>query len=539
MHMVSSGRMQSPPAARSTVWLVEDSPLEAEVAKRALAATYDVTLFAEGAAMIERLAVAPPPTVIILDWRLPGLSGLEVCKFVRSSWNQNALPILMLTGLSERADLVDAISAGANDYLTKPYDSTELLARVATVVRTRELNDRLELSQAREREARREAQTANLAKDEFLAMTSHELRTPLHAILGWATLMRSGQLDASAYFRAIETIERNARVQGKLIEDILDCSRIISGNLRIDQVAVNLGGVVKAAVEALLPAFRKQGVELSLTIDPNATQTRGDAERLQQIAWNLISNAIKFTPKGGTVEVALTRDGATAVLTVRDTGEGIAADLLPHVFERFRQGQTGTATRRHGGLGLGLAVVRSLVEAHEGTVSASSEGAGKGSTFVVSFPIVESSDQAVSERPTPLSTRDVRLDGVKVLVVDDEADGRELVMTALRLHGADVVSADSVENGLRVLDEQRPRALVSDIGMPVVDGLELIRAIRQRTKTNGGRIVAVAVSAYARDEDRQRALDAGFDDYLAKPLHPDELVALVADILARRGKETG
>lgn len=527
-------------ASRPIVWLVEDRALEAEVAKRALTITYDVTVFAEGAVMIERLAAVAPPTAIILDWRLPGLSGLEVCKFVRASWNQNALPILMLTGLSERADLVDAISAGANDYLTKPYDTAELLARVATVVRTRMLNDRLQEAEASEREARREAQAANLAKDEFLAMTSHELRTPLNAILGWATLMRSGQLDASAYFRAIETIERNARVQGKLIEDILDCSRIISGNLRIDEVPLNLGSVVKAALDALMPTIRKKGIEVAIEIDPEATQVKGDVERLQQIAWNLVSNAVKFTPKGGTVDVRLKRQGSTTRFTVRDTGEGIEADFLPHVFERFRQGQAGTTTRRHGGLGLGLAVVRSLVEAHHGTVSAASEGSGKGATFEVVLPLFESADaeRVDSERPAALSKKEARLDGVKILVVDDEADSRDVVMTALRLHGADVVSAESVENGLLVIDEQKPSALVSDIGMPRVDGLEFIRTIRQRAPSNGGRIIALAVSAYARDEERQRALDAGFDDYLAKPLSPDDLVSTVADLLAQRG-ETG
>jgi signal transduction histidine kinase len=524
-----------PPSSegRAAVWLVEDSALEAEVAKRALSPAYEVAHFAEGAAMLERLAVEPTPFAIILDWRLPGLSGLEVCKFIRATWNQNALPILMLTGLSERADLVDAISAGANDYLTKPYDTAELLARVATVVRTRILNDKLEKAEAREREARTEAQAANLAKDEFLAMTSHELRTPLNAILGWANLMRTGQLDPSGYFRAVETIERNAKTQGKLIEDILDCSRIISGRLRLEKERLNFGGVIKSALESVAPLVRKKGVELSVELDPEATQVAGDAERLQQVAWNLVSNAIKFTPKGGRIEVRLERDGELARLSIDDDGEGIDPSFLPHVFERFRQGQ-GSTTRRHGGLGLGLAVVRHLVDAHGGSVSAASRGVGKGATFVVTLPILKSSDKAVSERPTPTTLfAEVRLDGTKVLVVDDEIDSREFLAAALRMRGADVTIADSAESALRLLDEVQPRVVVSDIGMPRVDGLEFIRAVRDREAENGGRAGALAVSAYARDEDRQRALEAGFNEYLSKPVSPESLTAAVAELASR------
>jgi signal transduction histidine kinase len=526
-------------AASPTVWLVEDSALEAEVARRALSTTYDVAVFSDGATMLERLATTPPPSAIVLDWRLPGLSGLDVCKFVRATWNQNALPILMLTALTEPTDLVDAMSAGANDYLTKPFNSAELCARVGTVVRTRMLNDRLKEAEAREREARREAQAANLAKDEFLATTSHELRTPLNAILGWATLMRSGQLDPSGYSRAIETIERNAKTQGKLIEDILDCSLIISGRLRLEKEPLNFGGVIKSALESLMPVLTKKGVDFSIHVDPAATQVRGDAERLQQIAWNLVSNAVKFTPKGGSVTVRLERERSMARLSVKDDGDGIEADFLPHVFERFRQAHAST-TRRYGGLGLGLAVVRHLTEAHGGTVTASSEGRGKGATFVVLLPILETSDKAISERPPPIARdADVRLDGVKVLVVDDEADSRELMTAALRMRGAEVTSAESAESGLQLLDRIRPNVLVSDIGMPRFDGFEFIRSLRRRPPENGGLLSAIAVTAYARDEDRRQAVDAGFDEYLSKPVNHDELAAAVADLASRGPREAG
>ena len=348
--------------------------------------------------------------------------------------------------------------------------------------------------------------------------------------------MRAGQLDPTSYARAVETIERNAKTQGKLIEDILDCSMIMSGRFRLEKEPLNFGGVIKSALESLTPVLEKKGVDFSIHVDPAATQVRGDAERLQQIAWNLVSNAVKFTQKGGRVTIRLERDGNTARLSVKDDGEGIEADFLPYVFDRFRQAQ-GSTTRRYGGLGLGLAVVRHLTEAHGGTVTASSDGRGKGATFIVSLPILENLDKAISERPPVARSADVRLDGVRVLVVDDEADGREVVIAALRMRGAEVTSADSAESGLQLLDEVRPQVLVSDIGMPRFDGFEFIRSIRRRPPENGGLLAALAVSAYARDEDRRRAVDAGFDGYFSKPVSHDALAAAVADLVSRRPKQ--
>ncbi len=369
-------------------------------------------------------------------------------------------------------------------------------------------------------------------------MTSHELRTPLNAILGWAKLMRTGQLDASGYFRAIETIERNAQAQGKLIEDILDCSRIISGQLRLDKEPLNFGGVIKSALESATPLARKKEIELSLHVEPDATQLVGDADRLQQIVWNLVSNAVKFTPTGGHVEVRLVRAGSTAKLSIEDDGEGIDLAFLPHVFERFRQAHVST-TRRHGGLGLGLAVVRHLVEAHGGTVSAESDGPGRGATFVVTLPLVVDARQAVSERPTPTTiAREARLDGVDILVVDDDPDGRDLIAAALRMQGANVTTAESAEQVLEVIDALAPGVVVSDIGMPRMDGVELIRELRRRPGSARERLRAIAVSAYARDEDRVRAIDAGFDEYLTKPLDPRALVAAVAHVVALGAKES-
>jgi signal transduction histidine kinase len=522
--------------ARHAVWIVEDSALEAEVAKRVLERIYDVVVFDEASTMLEMLASTPiAPSAIVLDWQMPGLPGLEACKFVRTTRNQNALPILMLTGLSERADLVEAISAGANDYLTKPYDGLELLARVAAVVRTKQLHDRLLATEASEREARTEAQAANRAKDQFLAMASHELRTPLNAILGWAQLMRSGQLSPSDFSRAIETIERNAKSQVQLIEDILDGSRIMAGKQRLEIAPFNFSGVVRAAVDSVKPALEARNITLKLDLeDDAAAPVDGDAQRIQQVVGNLLSNAVKFTQKDGHIEVHTERVNGSIRLTVRDDGMGIAPEFLPQVFERFRQAE-GAPSRRHGGLGLGLSLVRHFVEAHDGTVTVASEGLGRGATFVVTLPVASLMREPEAPKRISRPEGDVsRLVGLKVLVVDDEADGRELVATALRLHGAAVTTSDSAEGALALIDELRPAVLVSDIRMPKTDGFEFIRRLRARTIGNAGeRLPALALTANARDEDRDHALAAGFDMYLAKPVNAAELAAAVAELSTR------
>lgn len=523
------------PDARHAVWIVEDSPLEAEVAKRVLASIYDVEVFDEASTMLERLAsTSTAPSAIVLDWQMPGLPGLEACKFVRTTRNQNALPILMLTGLSERADLVEAISAGANDYLTKPYDGLELLARVAAVVRTKLLHDRLIATEASEREARTEAQAANRSKDQFLAMASHELRTPLNAILGWVQLMRSGQLSPTDFSRAIETIERNAKSQVQLIEDILDGSRIMAGKQRLEIAPFDFSGVVSAAVEAVKPALDAKDIALKLDLELDAAPIDGDAQRIQQVVGNLLSNAIKFTSKGGHIDVHTERVDGAIRLTIRDDGMGIAPEFLPLVFDRFRQAE-GAPSRRHGGLGLGLSLVRHFVAAHDGTVTVASEGLGRGATFVVTLPAAALMHDSEAPKRISRPESDVsRLVGLKVLVVDDEADARELVAAALRVHGARVTTADSADVALAVLDELRPAVIIADIRMPKTDGFEFIRRLRARCNGNGGdRLPVLALTGYAHDEDRGEALAAGFDMYLAKPLNPGELAQAVAALSTR------
>jgi len=385
----------------------------------------------------------------------------------------------------------------------------------------------------REQAARAEAELANRAKDEFLATLSHELRTPLSAILIWARLLRSGRLDAEAWARALEVIERNTKLQARLIEDLLEVSRIIAGKLRLEWTPVELASTVDGAIDAVRAAADAKDITLELELERDLGPVRGDRNRLQQIVWNLVSNAIKFTPSGGSVNVRLARDAQDAVITVRDTGIGIRAEFLPHIFERFRQGDS-TSTRIHGGLGLGLAIVRHLVDLHGGTVAARSAGEGRGATFTVRLPLsptgVEAGDVAWLSNLGRRAAPGLSLGGIHILVVEDEPDTRESVALSLELCGGRVTAVASAVAALEVLDRDLPDVMLCDIGMPGVDGYALIREVRARGADDGGRIPAVALTAYARDEDRSRALEAGFQTHVPKPVEPTELAAVVADL---------
>jgi signal transduction histidine kinase/ActR/RegA family two-component response regulator len=385
-----------------------------------------------------------------------------------------------------------------------------------------------------------QAQESSRLKDEFLATISHELRTPLNAILGWAHLIRGGQLDETAGLRALETIERNARAQAQLIDDLLDVSRIITGKLRLDVRPADPNSFIEAAVEALRPAAEAKGVKVQRIIDTGLISIPGDPVRLQQVVWNMVSNAIKFTPRGGRVQVRLERVNSHIDIVVSDTGQGISPEFLPHVFDRFRQADQRT-TREHGGMGLGLAIVRHLVELHGGTVKAASDGEGKGATFTVSLPVtpVYQVDElggrvhpTASDFSAPPDAID-RLDGLRILVVDDEKDTRDLLKVGLDRCGADVELADSVVDALTRLQIELPDVLISDIGMPGEDGYELIRRLRALPADKGGRLPAIALTAYARVEDRMQALKAGYQMHVPKPVELAELVAVVASVAKR------
>ena len=387
-----------------------------------------------------------------------------------------------------------------------------------------------------EQRARAAAEAANRAKDEFFAMLSHELRTPLGAILSWAHLLRSGRLDAAGTGRAVQTIDRNARLQAQLINDLLDVSRITAGKLELDLRVVDPASVVEAALSALRPEADAAGLVVDAAIDHSLGALRADPDRLQQVMSNLLSNAIKFTPRGGRIEIRLERAGSAATIAVSDTGPGIAADLLPHVFERFRQGE-GPATRRHGGLGLGLTIVRHLVELHGGTVEVESPGELGGATFIVRLPLLPSEAAGGPEiqRLAPLPVGPPRADGLHVLLVDDDANTLDSLRALFEHYGARVTAVPSAAEALRALESLRPDVLVSDIAMPDEDGYQLIARVRELDRERGGAIPAVALTAFAADDDRVRALVAGYDVHLSKPVDPEEVVAFVTQ-LARRGR---
>ncbi len=392
-----------------------------------------------------------------------------------------------------------------------------------------------------EREARADAERSSRMKDEFLATLSHELRTPLNAILGWARILRSGATDPDDLAQGLDTIERNARSQTQIIEDLLDMSRIISGKVRLDVRRVDLTAVVSAAIETVRHSAQARGVKLHAALDPLAGPVSGDANRLQQVLWNLLSNAIKFTPKGGRVHVRLTRNDSQVQVSVTDTGEGIKPEFLPHVFERFRQSDS-TTTRRHGGLGLGLAIVKQLIELHGGSICVNSSGAGQGATFTIDLPLTPlqiEPDDAVERHP-PLRWGSIppgcaEISGIKVLVVDDEPDARALIKRVLEDCRAVVTAVSSAGEALQQLQCNLPDVLVSDIGMPNEDGHSLIRRVRNLEASAARDIPAIALTAYARSEDRTRAILAGFQMHLAKPVEPTELIAMIASLSGRAG----
>ena len=414
--------------------------------------------------------------------------------------------------------------------------ATELRLEVAERKQAEE--ERAEML-VREQSARADAEAANRAKDEFLATLSHELRTPLTAILGWSHLLRMNQLREPQFLHALETIERNAKAQSQLIDDLLDVSRIVTGQLQIDFSTVNLATAIEAAIQSVHPALAAKEIQLDLMVD-SACTVSGDANRLQQVFWNLFTNAIKFTPKGGQIKVSTIQQDSEICISISDTGMGIKQEFLPYIFDRFRQAD-GTTTRAQGGLGLGLAIVKHLVELHYGKVEVESDGEERGATFTVRLPTTVAlashlKDTAESQEfeSQDLFTGSSRLlNGLKILVVDDDADTRDLVFTILTRCGSEVKCSESAAEAILAFQEWSPDLLVSDIGMPQEDGYGLIRRLRQLKSPRAKQIPALALTAYATDEDRSRALSAGFQMHLTKPIEPESLVSSIAAALGR------
>lgn len=411
----------------------------------------------------------------------------------------------------------------------------------------REITERRRLESEREQllasaqVAQQEAEQANRLKDEFLATASHELRTPLTAVVGWSRLLRTGKLDAENSARALEAIERNASLQTKLIDDLLDVSRIITGKLSLDRRPIEMAHVVSDAVNTVRPAADAKNITIETRFDADAGPVLGDANRLQQVVWNLISNAVKFTPKNGRIEVALMRVDSQIEISVCDSGEGINPEFLPYVFDRFRQAD-GKSTRSHSGLGLGLAIVRQLVELHGGTVYAHSDGPGRGAMFTLRLPalsiylVPSSATDGFAESKMRVREElsiecSPRLDGVRVLVVDDDLETREMLHAVLSQCNADVITAASAAEALQAIKRRKPDVLVSDLGMPEQDGYELIRQVRElESRDNRSSTPALALTAYAKAEDRVRALAGGYQVHLSKPVEPAEFVLVVANL---------
>jgi signal transduction histidine kinase len=567
------------------ILIVDDSPEDRASYRRLLEKSGDGRYrFLEAESGEEGLEIAhrESPDCLLLDYRLPDVDGLEFLS--RLAGEGRRLPVIILTGQGNEAVAVEAMKNGAQDYLLKGavtrdrlqsavenavervalrrkveeqtaelqrmYQDLEVLVQQRTAelsVTNEELKKEIRIREWAERErarllvleqqARKEAEEANRLKDEFLATLSHELRTPLNAILGWTQVLRAGKLDETTAVRALETIERNAKSQAQLISDLLDVSRIITGKLRLDLKPVELPRIIDSVLESIRPAADAKEIELDVALAPLRNPVIGDADRLQQVVWNLLSNAIKFTPRGGRVAVRLETSAQNAVVRVKDSGVGIRPDFLPYVFDRFRQAES-TITRSHGGLGLGLSIVRHLVELHGGTVEVESEGEGRGATFTVRLPIRGELTQALPSADKPAQSgwqslwNPDLLAGVRVLVVEDEADTRDLLVTALQQCGAAVTAVANAAEALDALDPHTD-VLVSDIGLPGEDGYSLLRRLRSLGPDRGGNVPAAALTAFARAEDRLRALEAGFETHLAKPLDPSELVATVARLAGR------
>ncbi|MBW4583662.1 ATP-binding protein [Aetokthonos hydrillicola Thurmond2011] len=398
--------------------------------------------------------------------------------------------------------------------------------------RRRNEEEREQLLQ-REQAAREQAETANRIKDEFLAVLSHELRSPLNPILGWSKLLQTGRLDAAKTAEALSTIERNAKLQSQLIEDLLDVSRILRGKLSLTLAPVQLKTVITEALSTVSLAAKAKSIEIKTHIDSKIGSIQGDSARLQQIVWNLLSNAVKFTPTGGKVIVRLESVGSEAQIQVIDTGKGISPDFLPHVFECFRQEDSAT-TRKFGGLGLGLAIVKQLVELHGGTIHADSLGEGQGATFTVKLPLMEDNVSKISDQGSPsfLTEASLRLNNLQILIVDDEPDSREFLAFVLEQAGMKTTQAASAIEALTFFEQYKPDLLISDIGMPEMDGYSLLQTIRTRSPEQGGRIRAIALTAYASETDQKRALAAGFDQHIAKPVDPDALLSAIANLIS-------
>jgi signal transduction histidine kinase len=567
------------------VLIVEDSPTQARLLGLILEAEgLAVEVVADGQTALARLATETFD-LVVSDVLMPGITGFELCRMIKADAKTCEIPVVLVTTLREPQEIVQALEAGADSFIRKPYEPDALVARLRSLLehkaqapkdtpaiprRRREDDPRAQgvaavfngktinvhanreqilglllgtfedvvranaLLRQREEEleiAKRDLEEAARMKDIFFATLSHELRTPLTAIVGWVHILKEGDNSPDLIRRAVATIERNLNVQNRLIADLLDVSRIVSGKLDLEMAPLDFPGLVRASVDSARPSASANGIALEVAISPISVAVSGDPARLQQVVTNLLGNSLKFTPRGGRVMVRLVQETSEAVLTVTDTGSGIRSDVLPFVFERFRQASI--ADTKAGGLGLGLAIVKHIVEMHEGSVSASSPGTGQGATFTVRLPL--KLDTKIAEISTPVRGQgaEAPLAGLRIVVADDQQDSRDLIEFLLTQQGAIVTLAGSGAEAFAAVTGYLPDVFLSDIEMPDETGYALIGRLRALPPERGGNVPAAAMTAHGSREDKERALAAGFQRHLAKPFQPADLLALVGDLAGR------
>jgi signal transduction histidine kinase len=566
------------------ILVVEDSPTQARLLRLILEAEgFAVDVAVDGQSALTQLAAAACD-LVVSDVLMQGLSGFELCRMIKADPALRHIPVVLVTTLRDPLEIVQALEVGADSFIRKPYEPDALVGRLRSLLtqrahRSKEVAEfpnrrrqddpsfRIEavfngktvsvpadcdqilnlllgtfedvvrantLLREREEElsvAKRDLEEAARMKDIFFATLSHELRTPLTAIVGWVHILKEGQTDPVVVQRAVETIERNLNVQHTLIADLLDVSRIVSGKLDLERIPLDLPALVRACVDSARPTAAANGIALEVDVSGLACPISGDPARLQQVVTNLLTNSLKFTPRGGRVVVALVPKGSEAVLTVSDSGSGIRAEVLPFVFERFRQASV--ADTKAGGLGLGLAIVKHIVEIHEGTVAAASPGLGQGATFTVTLPLTLDASAAAVASGCGTKGADALLAGLRIVVADDQDDSRELIAFLLTRQGALVTQACSGAEAFEAVKSHPPDVLLSDIEMPDESGYDFIGRVRALTREEGGAVPAAAMTAHGSREDRDRAMAAGFQRHLAKPFQPAELFALVGDLAGR------
>jgi signal transduction histidine kinase len=514
----------------ATILNVDDNRANRYVKSRVLrAAGFSVVEAGTGEEAL-RLVDERDPHLVLLDVRLPDISGIEVCRRLRGEQRTKHIPVIQISATHLTAqDEAESLSAGADIYLFEPVGPQELASAVRTLLKLHAAERERAGLLAKAQEGQRLAEQAVRMQDEFLAMLSHELRTPMSAMLGWLHLMKAGKLSPEQQTNAIDTIERNARVQTQLVNDLLDVSRIVTGKMELETEVMALDRALENAIGSAQLVSAARDVELVPHMARGPSLIIGNPERVQQIFGNLLSNAIKFSRKGGKIEVRLQREGDSARVTIADQGEGIEPALLPHIFDRFRQADSSTR-RRHGGLGLGLAIVRSLVELHNGGVTVSSPGPGKGATFTVTLPIAPK--EAGLPKPAGFESAQADLSGTRVLVVDDDESNLQMVAQMVRAHGGSAMIATDSVSALSLAGTWVPDVLILDIGLPGKDGYELLPELRSALEAPD--LPAVALTGFAAREDSQRALRAGFQAHVAKPFDMIALCQLVAHLAATR-----